>query len=321
MVTQTNEVVLETDSTIYTNTTGMPGYIANKLATYSSESYSGKKDPKTISASMLNQSIKQILLTLKGIEEGTKQTVDVNTIYSSSIGTLLHTFFYEQFGGEEERAFKTLNDFTISGEADHITRDTKVVVDMKTTSTFVVKKLIQDLALHDPSHTIEQMRSQTPSLFKYTIQLSCYKWLYDLESDIGYIDLVMTNWTKMNLSELGERIQRVELQLFSHKDMKEYLTELLSKVSAYQESGFLPDCDELTVNGGTIKKEYKIVKGCDGKRKIAKSGTHYTYQSAAEVVGNFPGGVVKEFKDTGTATGCLYCNHLNDCQQGQALVS
>jgi len=335
----TTEVVLETDTTIYINTTNIPHYIAKQLAKVSDSSYGGDKETKTISSTMFTQSTKQILLHLERAENPYKLTVDVKDLLASVIGSMFHEKMLvdrdvEDDGlGEPDRQFKELCGFTITGGADYI-RQTQVdrtlnsgefipkgtleLRDIKTTSTTNITKLNMELSLYDKDMSLADMKAKYPTVFKYISQLSIYNWLYDLNLSVGYLDIFMFNWSPMNLNTIGQRVQEIQIDLKPAVEVEKYLTEVLTKLSKYIDNKFKPNCTDTDLYG-TIKTQYKIMKS-GAKKKINNSGTHYTYASAQEALskGNFVGGIIKEFKDKTMPWNCIYCDFHNTehCEQG-----
>jgi hypothetical protein len=312
-------------NTEYTNDNNIPDYIALRLAELHANGYSGKKDYNNVSASMFSMSMKQMLYTLDAIKSDSIKTIDVSIVFASVLGTNLHTLF---LGKEEDRVFKKIGKWTLSAEADRIespdgTNTNTIrfenghVIDIKSTSTFMFKKFLadKDTFARIGTMSIEDMKVLAPTLFKYTIQISDYNWMYDLNKPTGYLDFIMINWTQMNLSELGERIQRQPINLFSKEELEAYIIGVLDRLDAYRESGFYPDCTEVEIYGVT-HYEYKVVKY--GKtRRVAGTKIHSTYESAALEQMNHAGTQVLETKKKSKSPNCIYCDHKDICEQGK----
>ena len=341
---QNTGVFRETESTIYTNTTGIPVYMANKLIELNESSYGGAHEATTISASMFSHSIKQIVLHLNRAENYYKTTTDISNLIKSVQGSILHEAYLVV---EPSRQFITINGFTISGGADRITygpddtpllesddisildgQTNKKLRDIKTTSTHVVAKLKAEMEMHNPGTPLADMKVHTPVLFKYVIQQSIYNVLYNLNVSTATLDVVCMDWTQANRSTIGEMIQAVDIPLASIDDTIAFVTDVTSKVTKYKASGYLPECTP-TELGGKPTPVFKLVKDPSKPRAVPKSGQFRSRTEAAMAQSNFPGTVVYDATKPNTPFLCTsFCqfncatdaNGNQVCQQGDSIT-
>jgi len=283
--TSTNDVFKETDTTIYTNKTNIPVYLANRLIEISEDSYGGKRESNLISATSLANPIQRIIYDLERADNFYKITTDVNDIIKSTQGSILHTAYVPN---EPPRQFKTILDYTISGGADYIRstgpNGTTELRDIKTTSSLNVQKIKTEYELCPANITLADMQVKYPTLFKYVSQLSIYNWLYDLDLSVGYLDFVIMNHTARDISNTGYQIQGFEVNLASVKDTINFVTDIVTKVKAYRKSGFRPACTDLQLYDKP-KPLFKLIKATDAykpePRAVKGSGNHASRALAA----------------------------------------
>jgi hypothetical protein len=302
----------ETTKAIYTNTTQIPEPIATNLILISESSYSGVKAPKRISATQFLQAPKQIMLSFT---PNYKPVIDISTITNSVIGSILHK---QLMPTPPTRQIKILANWEITGEADYIQGD--VLKDLKVKSVYSGLKLLKELK-QAPQYfklPVKDLQSKYPSIFSYVMQLSIYKWLYDLPIDTGSILFIHSDWNAKNSSEIS-KIHEVDFILLPEDILLNYLTERIAELDQISVTGEMPDCDNNTC-GITSETSYKLVK--PGKKiRVAGSKECTTYEDILAEQENYPGTEILHIKRNSPPVLCTkYCNYNAICAQGQFLA-
>lgn len=322
-----DSIFKETEKAIYTNKNKLPAYMAYRLIELSESSYGGLKEQNIISASMFSASVKQMLLHLQRTEAFYKVTVDVSDVIKSVQGSALHEMYLVD---EPARIFKEVLGYKISGGADYIRYNEELGVmelrDIKTTSVKQVKNLKDELEVYKHC-SLADLKVKYPTIFKYNIQLSVYNWLYDLNIGVGNLDFVMMDWTNMHLSSIGAMIQTIQLPLYSAKETEEYVESIVSLITGYKKSGYLPDCT-ITETSGKPVPEFKLVKNLLKPRKVNGSDVYRTRSEAAIAQSIYPDTYIFEAKKPQKPFLCTeYCQYNGAigvdgklvCQQGYEL--
>jgi len=323
---QKPNIAKETDLTRYTfDESKIPKWIALSYINLAEKAYSGKRELNRISTTEFSGSDKQILLGQRRLQNPYKVDVNVLNLQNSVHGSILHEAI---LGVEPDRKEKKIGKWTISGGADRI--EDGVVYDLKNTSVYSGKDLFRELDLCTDYYdlSLEDLYELYPSIFKFLSQLSIYSWLYDLKSEVGYITFIFNNWSFKDKTTIPGKNMEVEFRLASHSKVEEYLTKRLERIEAYQESGYLPQCNSNTT-GAKSSSVYKIVKpGSTNKRAINGSGgSHNTLQAAsqAQTALNVYSEIL-EVKSNSEPTLCLqYCQYNTEingipvCIQGQQI--
>lgn len=333
---QSDSIFRETESTIYTNNTNIPHYIADRLIDISESSYGGNKEKNTVSATMFSSSIKQIILHLNRADNFYKITEDVSNLVVSVHGSIIHEAYLVN---EPPRQSIQIGEYTVTGGTDRITygpNNTKLLAfdtlsildgksniqlrDIKTTSTFKVAKLKSEMEEHVIGTKLADMKVRTPILFSYVLQQSIYNLLYKLHITHATLDIVCMNWTQANRSTTGERIQAFKIPLATEEDTLDFITTTLDKVAKYRASGYLPDCTP-TELGGKPTPVFKLVKNPAKPRAVPKSGSYKSMAEAAAAQPNFPGTVVYNATKPLTPFLCLqYCPFNGACNSNGETV-
>jgi len=336
IIDQADRVIHETDTTIFTNESNMSKFFYSRYLDWYINGYDGTPEPGTISATEFTGSDKQILLKQERYTNPYKITVDVADIVASSMGTKLHELFMDT--GEPPRQFLQITDqFKISGGADRIeTPEGKIlltleeivgsngtVYDLKTTSSFVAKRLLNELdRMGDEKLPLTELKEKYPAVFKYTIQLSIYNLLYKLNSTIAYLQILITNWSQMNANELPGKHWTQVIDIYSKEETLAYITNRVQNIEKYISGQYMPECTPIE-QGLSDFKQYKICK--IGKtRRIPKTEIYNSIsdalaaQSASGVIGT----EVVTVSSSKTPFLCTqYCPYNIDgvCEQGQLL--
>jgi hypothetical protein len=308
-------VLRETETTIYTNDSSVPNVLALRLIDIYEEAYSGKPELATISATEFVGSNKQILLKQRRIKDFYKLTKEVSSIQQSVLGTIMHSGIYPN---EPSRRTKKIGKWTISGQADNITEGT--LYDLKYMAVFTANMLQKEMRRYNSRLALEDLKVKFPTIFKFTIQLSIYNWLYDLKSEVGYILQVVSNWSIRDRSTIPNKSSLQDIEIYSHKEVVEYLTKRLDIIEQYQNNGTLPDCS-LSEIGSSKSSIFKLVR--PGKdRRVSKSKECDTYEEATKEQLNFNNTVIHEVSKSTTPLLCIqYCdfNKTGFCTQGAEL--
>lgn len=263
-------------------------------------------------------------------ENGSTDTVvDVTAIYCQHVKLPPA----EAFKGEEPRAFMELCGFTVSGESDRIEVDPvtgkKTLRDIKSTSSFMLKKLMADMEVHVPGRSLADMKVHTPVLFKYAIQQSIYNVLYKLGLTTATLDFIIINHSPLDRSTIGEALQGYVIPIATEEDTVAFMIDILTKVKQYRASGYLPNCTE-TETSGKPQPLFKLVKNPSKPRKVNGSGDYRSRAEAAQAMAQYPGTVVfdaTQFAKPDLCTKyCQFCNvtnHLGEtvCTQGTDLYN
>jgi len=314
-----HKVLKETEDTVFINdNTVIPEWLALRYIEISLKSYSGTKEVNRISTTEFSKSDKQILLGQERIKDSYKITVDVADIVSSVLGTIVHEGILET---EPTRKTKKIGKWTISGQADKIENNT--IYDLKHTSVYSGKNLLRELDLYPKYYdmSLEDLYVKCPSIFKYLSQLAIYNWLYELNNDVGYITFIFNNWTFKDKSTVPYKNMQVEFKLPSIEKIKEYVTNRLNKLEAYQDTEYLPDCDDNAL-GKSTTFTYKIVAYGKTRAVNGSGGSFNTLNEASIAQINFPNTEIKETKKYTEPNLCLvWCpyNKAGICEQGTKL--
>jgi hypothetical protein len=309
----------ETEDTIFINNNEViPEWLALRYIDISLKSYSGKRELNRISTTEFSKSDKQILLEQQRIQNGYKITVDVEDIVSSVLGTIVHEGILQT---EPERQEKSIGKWVISGQADRINNNT--IYDLKHTSIYSGKNLLRELDLYPKYHemSLEDLQVKCPSIFKYLSQLAIYNWLYNLDNDIGYITFIFNNWTFKDKQDIKNKNMQIEFKLPNIDKIEQYLINRLNRLKSYQDTGYLPDCDDNTL-GISTTRTYKIVKYGKTRAVNGSGGSFNTLNEASIAQLKFPNTEIKETVITTEPTLCLnWCkfNKEGVCEQGQKI--
>ena len=305
-------IYTETAKAKYTNLSAIPEPVATNLIHWSENSYSGVKAQKRISTTQFLHSPKQIIL---GMSSTYKPTIDITTITNSVIGSILHQ---ELMPGHPPRQIKKLGNWEISGEADYIQND--VLKDLKVKSVYSGLKLLKELK-QTPQYfklPIEELQQKHNSIFTYVLQLSIYKWLYDLPIDTASIIFIHSDWTTKHEAEI-QKIHEVDFILIPEDKLLDYLQSRIDELEQITASGVLPDCDNNTL-GVSSEVSYKLVR--PGKKtRIAGSKECSSHEDILLEQENYPNTEIFVTRRNSSPILCTkYCIYNEICAQGQFLA-
>lgn len=317
----------------YSNTSAVPLSLAVFLAT---DSYDHNDDPNTISATALIKPIRQIILG--GRVPTVDASVDLVQMVASRMGTAIHDAIerawlnnyqnaLEAIGipkkmidkvrinpvqGDlfddaipiymEQRAYKKVGNYTISGKFDFI-GDGRLE-DFKSTSVFTA------------------MNNSNDS--KYILQGSIYRWLNPslITKEEMAIQYIFTDWSAArSRAEENYPKQRIKQQLLPLKSLNEtdsYVKNKLSQIEKYMDAPeeIIPKCtDEDLWRSAPVFKYYK------NPAKTARSTKNFETRQEAYVRMAEDGGVGIVMEQPGQVTACKYCQAFSICSQKDELIN
>ena len=311
-----------------TNNLGIDEIIATFLA---SETYTGRKPGKCISATSLLRSTQQQVLGYKAVQdENVIEVVDISTLLKSSIGTALHKGIQESWENEpvrtnalknlgvseknierikvnpenpdpndinmyfEKRVEKEFRGWTITGQFDLVVNGT--VHDFKSTSTYTY---------------INKTKEKD-----YALQGSIYRWLNPdlIKDDVVVIHYIFTDWNKnyaLNNPDYPKcPFVTVRYPLLSIQEIETYMTEKLMSLDYYLDhpERDLPQCDNKTLMIDDVWQYF-------GTPTATRSSKNFTSQAEAYKYLTMKGGKGIIKKKEQTPKGCEYCSCRGICKQ------
>lgn len=317
----------------YTNTTGIPLSVAVWLAR---DEYDHNPDPNHFSVTSLLKPTRQVVLSRR--VPPSDAAVDISALVSSRMGTAFHTSIEDSWLNNykqamldlgyppglvnsiqvnpkpeevdpdtvqvyvEQRAFKQLGDYTISGMFDFV-GDGRVE-DFKSTGVFTYK-------------------NQTNNE-KYAWQGSLYRWLNPeiITKDEMAIQYIFTDWSALRAkTEQGyppSRTLEVKFPLKSLPETEAFaqrrLGELIRCMNLPDEE--IPHCtDEELWRSDPVYKYYK--KGV----VTARSTKNFTNMAEAQTRFVEDGSVGLIVEVPGEVKACNYCAAAPICKQREALIA
>lgn len=314
----------------YTNNLNIPLSLAVWLA---HDEYDHIEDPNIISATTLIKPIKQLVLTTRVKKE--KTSTDLSDLTASRVGTAIHTAIEnawlnanpstisrllrtdqkvqinptkdELIDGAyviymEQRSFKEIEGFTVSGKFDFVSNGT--LEDFKSTGTFSY---------------ITQSNAE-----KYALQGSIYKWLNPdiIKSSKMKIQYIFTDWSAVKATQdpnyPSHRTIEQEYPLMSLLETENYIKKKLQALKKYLNSPEedIPECtSEDLWRGNSVFKYYK------NPNKLIRSTKNFsTYHEAhAKYIADGSIGTIIEVEDQVKA--CKYCSALTVCKQAKNYIN
>jgi hypothetical protein len=316
----------------YTNKKNIPLAFAVLLAT---NRYDVKTGSKTISATTLQKSIREIVLSLRSQSSGSQ---DISERIPSTIGTAIHTaledawlnpyealaslgfdnwkdvvinplqedleYYFNKYKNfipvyVEQRVEKEINGWTISGKYD----------------------LIIDGEIQDLKNRKAYAYKHSSNKEKDILQGSIYRWLNPdiVTSDVMKIIWNITDWSEIESLKdpnYPEQIFHQNLILKSIEDTKQYIKNKLNQIQFYLDNPEieLPECtpEELWMSKSKWKyyKSKNAIKATKVYEDSVTAWTQYHKEGSS--------GKVVEFK--GKAKYCSYCSATTSCKQFQQLL-
>jgi hypothetical protein len=310
------------------------------------DTYDHSGDENVISVTKLIRSVRSTILSLRAKKEGLDAEEDIVDRIASKFGTAVHDSIEHawvknykksllQMGVPqtaidkisvnptdefmaanhdhiavymENRVKKAVGDFYVSGKYDFIGEGT--IEDFKTTSTYKLTAGTSDE--------------------EYKLQLSIYKWLNPdkVTEDIGYIDFIFTDWSKLESIKKPEypqaKVHSVPIPLMSYDDtdrwVKTRVNIIATSLSLPQEALPLCDARELWQKESVWKYYKDPAKALDTTNRSTRTFTGSNAQSdsmAHYEDMQFVGAVIEV---VGTVAACNYCSGAPICTQRAQLI-
>jgi len=320
---------------MYTNEEGIELPLAVWLA---ADEYDHNSDPKAISATTLLNPIKSLLLQnrMNGALDS-EVDVDILSQVPSRMGTALHDSIerawidpelrvasLKKLGYPEamvkqiqinptnpkegipiymeQRWFKDLKDYVISGKVDFVMEG--VVQDFKSTGTY----------------TWLNVKDKTDDYIK---QGSIYRWLRPdiITEDYMKIHFIFTNWSKLEATKSKDypqsRLRTIKLNLMSIPETEAFIQSILNKLDTLKDATqeHMPRCtDKELWRSKFVWKYYK------DPNKRTRSTKNFDNESDAYMryVNEGSKGIV--VRTGGDVKRCNYCDARNMCDQAKEYI-
>lgn len=317
----------------YSNVSAVPLSLAVFLAT---DHYDHDDTPNMISATALIKPLRQIVLGARVPKDGA--VVDLVQMTASRMGTALHDAIEnawktnhvkalldlgypqkvidririnpkdeELFDGcipiyMEQRAYKTVGKYTISGKYDFI-GDGRVE-DFKSTSTYTAMNNTNDE--------------------KYSLQGSIYRWLNPklITKDEIAIQFIFTDWLKMKaMTDPKYPQQRIQQRLLPLMTIPETDLFVRRKLEAIEKNWEKPEEEIPLCTDDDLWRSEPVFKYYANPEKTARSTKNFETRAEAmtRYVTDGSKGLVKEVP--GQVTACKYCSAFALCSQKDALIA
>lgn len=318
---------------LITNNLGIDNIIATWLA---SNSYSGRKPGKVISATTLLRSTQQQVLGYKcQNNDNIIEQVDISTLLKSSIGTALHKSIQDTWENKalrengllnlgipvnqiqkiqvnpanpkpndynlyfEKRVEKEFRGWTITGQFDLVVNGD--LHDFKSTSTYTYVNKTKEK--------------------DYILQGSIYRWLNPelITGDFITIHYIFTDWNKnytlSNPDYPKHPFVSIKLPLMSIQEIETYMSNKIMGIDRYLESGEdLPECDNKTL---MIDEVWQYFSSAASQR--ASKNFDSQIEANAYLLSKGGKGLVK--KKQSEPKGCAYCSCRSVCKQYAKFVT
>ena len=315
-----------------TNDLGIDNIIATWLA---SNSYSGKKQGKCISATTLLRSTQQQVLGYRCMNsDDYVEQVDISTLLKSQIGTALHKSIQDTWESKglrengllnlgvppekiakikvnpenpnpndynlffEKRVEKEFKGWTITGQFDLVCNGN--LHDFKSTSTYTYVNKTKEK--------------------DYILQGSIYRWLNPelITGDFITIHYIFTDWNKnytlSNPDYPKCPFVSIKLPLMSITEIETFMSNKIMGIEAYLEEENLPECDAKTL---MIDEVWQYFSSNAALR--ASKNFDSLIEANAYLLSKGGKGVVK--KKASEPKGCSYCSCRSVCKQYKRFVS
>ena len=315
-----------------TNDLGIDNIIATWLA---SNSYSGKKQGKCISATTLLRSTQQQVLGYRCMNSDDYiEQVDISTLLKSQIGTALHKSIQDTWESKglrenglinlgispEKIAKIKVNPENPNPDDYNLFFEKRVEKEFKGWTITGQFDLVCNGNLHDFKSTSTYTYVNKTKEKDYILQGSIYRWLNPelITGDFITIHYIFTDWNKnytlSNPDYPKCPFVSVKLPLMSIAEIETFMSNKIMGIEAYLEEENLPECDAKTL---MIDEVWQYFSSNNALR--ASKNFNSLIEANAYLLSKGGKGVVK--KKTSEPKGCSYCSCRNVCKQYKRFVS
>lgn len=316
-----------------TNNENIDLIIATWLA---SDSYSGRKGGKSISATTMLRSTQQQVLAYRASQSDTiADVVDISTLLKSTMGTALHKAIQDTWEDDLSRAKGLLNLGINQEKIDKIKvnpenpnpNDYNLFFEKRVDKEFMGWNitgqfdLVANGNLHDFKSTSTYTYVNKTKEKDYIIQGSIYRWLNPelITGNTITIHYIFTDWNKnYTLSDPSypkHPFVSIKLPLMSIQETEAYMKRKLMQMDMYieDESLELPECDNKTL---MIEDVWQYFSSPASQRA---SKNFNTLIEANQYLASKGKGLVK--KKSQEPKGCNYCSCRGICKQYAKFVN
>jgi hypothetical protein len=281
-----------------TNKYNLPQPVVD-YARYVSGLYDGPStEDSAISVTTLIKPLRMLLLRDKLDYSNIEK--DVTEILATSNGSAIHKMFSEAMlksgHRSEERITGSLN---VDGQRIYISGSSDLIIDgqlfdLKTTSVY---------------------RYLSNDIEDYKLQLSIYRWLFEVRNPIGIILFSFTDWSSSKARSDTQypqtRWAHKEINLYTGYEVVRYIINKIRAYREHKENDTLPLCtDEELWKNPTTYKVYKSV----GAKTAIRGGANFTSFDEANRFMIEKGAAEVRCIDS-KAKRCNYCEYTSVCTQ------
>lgn len=315
-----------------TNNLGINEIIATWLA---SNSYSGRKQGKYISATTLLRSTQQQVLGYRCTNNDDYiEQVDISTLLKPQIGTALHKSIQDTWESKglrengllnlgvppEKIAKIKVNPENPNPDDYNLFFEKRVEKEFKGWTITGQFDLVCNGNLHDFKSTSTYTYVNKTKEKDYILQGSIYKWLNPelITGDYVTIHYIFTDWNK-NYTLSNPNYPKcpfvsVDYPLMSITEIEHYMESKLRNIDLYLDSEALPPCDNKTLMIEDVWQYFTSPDSPKAYKNFATQAEAISYQLAK-------GGKGLVKKKEQTPVGCSYCNCRNVCKQYASYVA
>lgn len=304
--------------------------IDNVIATWlASNSYSGKKPGKCISATSLLKSTQQQVLSYRAQNsDDIIEVVDISTLLKSQIGTALHKSIQDTWENKSLRENGLLN---LGVSPTDIARikvnpenpdpndynlffEKRVEKEFKGWTITGQFDLVANGNLHDFKSTSTYTYVNKTKEKDYILQGSIYRWLNPelITGDLLTIHYIFTDWNKnyaLNNPDYPKHpFVSIKLPLMSIQEIETYMSDKILGIERYLDEPELPECDAKTL---MLEEVWQYFSSNTALR--ASKNFNNLIEANAYLLSKGGKGVIK--KKATEPKGCSYCPYRGICKQ------
>ena len=310
---------------LVTNSLKIDPIIATWLA---SNTYTGRKNGKYISATSLLRSTQQQVLSYRcQNNDDYIEQVDISTLLKSQIGTALHKSIQDTWENDSLREngllnlgtpLKIINKVKVNPEEPN-ENDYNLFFEKRVEKEFhgwtITGQfdLVANGELHDFKSTSTYTYINKTKEKDYILQGSIYRWLNPelITSDVLTIHYIFTDWNKnytlSNKDYPQHPFVSIMLPLMSLEEIENYMRAKLNAIDVYLDAEELPRCDNKTLMIDDVWQYFS------SPNSLRSSKNFNSEAEANKYLAEKGKGFIKK-KDV-TPIGCGYCNCRGVCKQ------